>query len=174
MGKKLEIDLGSKSGQISLEPIKGASSPVNAIDEKNIIKQLEKDGTNVGAVIINKEHSPNKTILPHLDHTPSHTPRCLGLSDSIKDDKESSSISEVAETFNASKKNKEMTGSTGGLELSAIPTRHLDESVFTFRPKVSVNSRKIVENLGSDFMTRQQQHIQRHQKIVSVNFSNDN
>ncbi|KAH9487791.1 Tubulin monoglycylase ttll3 [Bulinus truncatus] len=40
----------------------------------------------------------------------------------------------------------------------------LDESVFTFHPKVSSKSIRIVESLGTDFMSRQLKHIE-HQKI---------
>lgn len=43
----------------------------------------------------------------------------------------------------------------------------LDDSIFTFRPKVSSASVKIVENLGTDFMSRQQQHLERQKKHVS-------
>lgn len=43
----------------------------------------------------------------------------------------------------------------------------LDSNVFTFRPKVSSASVKIVENSGTNFMARQQQHIQRQRKHVS-------
>lgn len=45
----------------------------------------------------------------------------------------------------------------------------LDDSIFTFRPKVSSASAKIVENLGTDFMSRQQQHIERQKRNVSPN-----
>lgn len=43
----------------------------------------------------------------------------------------------------------------------------LDDSIFTFRPKVSMASAKIVENLGTDFMARQQQHLERQKRHVS-------
>ncbi|KAL3852340.1 hypothetical protein ACJMK2_015997 [Sinanodonta woodiana] len=42
----------------------------------------------------------------------------------------------------------------------------LDDSIFTFRPKVSHASMKIVENMGTDFMARQQQHLERQKKFV--------
>ena len=42
-----------------------------------------------------------------------------------------------------------------------------EERIFTFKPKVSPQSVKIAESLGSDFMTRQQQHIERQKKYVS-------
>ena len=44
----------------------------------------------------------------------------------------------------------------------------LDDNVFTFKPKVSTTSARLVENLGTDFMTRQQQHLEKQKKIVSV------
>lgn len=43
----------------------------------------------------------------------------------------------------------------------------LDDNVFTFRPKVSSTSAKIVENMGTDFMARQQQHLEKQKKLVS-------
>ena len=43
----------------------------------------------------------------------------------------------------------------------------LDDNVFTFKPKVSTASAKIVENLGTDFMARQQQHLEKQKKLVS-------
>jgi hypothetical protein len=43
----------------------------------------------------------------------------------------------------------------------------LDDNIFTFRPKVSTASQKIVQNLGTDFMSRQQQHLDRQKRNVS-------
>lgn len=43
----------------------------------------------------------------------------------------------------------------------------LDDNVFTFRPKVSSTSAKIVENMGTDFMARQQQHLEKQKKLVT-------
>lgn len=43
----------------------------------------------------------------------------------------------------------------------------LDDNIFTFRPKVSTASQKIVQNLGTDFMARQQQHLDRQKRNVS-------
>lgn len=48
----------------------------------------------------------------------------------------------------------------------------LDDNVFTFKPKVSSASAKIVENLGTDFMARQQQHLEKQKKLVSFNIIN--
>ncbi|XP_052214248.1 tubulin glycylase 3B-like isoform X4 [Dreissena polymorpha] len=42
----------------------------------------------------------------------------------------------------------------------------LDDSVFTFKPRVSSASAKIVENLGTDFMERQQQHLDKQKKMI--------
>lgn len=47
---------------------------------------------------------------------------------------------------------------------------NLDDNVFTFKPKVSIASAKIVENLGTDFMARQQQHLERQRRNVSFSF----
>lgn len=44
----------------------------------------------------------------------------------------------------------------------------LDDNIFTFRPKVSTASQKIVQNLGTDFMARQQQHLDRQKRNVSA------
>jgi hypothetical protein len=43
----------------------------------------------------------------------------------------------------------------------------LDENVFTFHPKVSSASAKIAENLGTDFMERQQMHLEKQKRLVS-------
>ncbi|KAL4225837.1 Protein monoglycylase ttll8 [Mactra antiquata] len=42
----------------------------------------------------------------------------------------------------------------------------LDDNVFTFRPKLSTASAKIVENMGTDFMARQQQHLEKQKKLI--------
>ena len=42
----------------------------------------------------------------------------------------------------------------------------LDDNIFTFKPKVSMASAKIVENLGTDFMARQQLHLERQKRLV--------
>ena len=44
----------------------------------------------------------------------------------------------------------------------------LDETIFTFRPKVSTASVRIAESLGTDFMSRQQQHLEKQRKLVSI------
>ena len=43
----------------------------------------------------------------------------------------------------------------------------IDNQVFTFAPKVSSKSVKIAQSLGTDFMSRQQQHIERQKRNVS-------
>lgn len=50
-----------------------------------------------------------------------------------------------------------------------LPPRsiQLDENVFTFRPKVSSASAKIAESLGTDFMSRQQMHLEKQRRLVS-------
>ena len=50
-----------------------------------------------------------------------------------------------------------------------VPPRslQLDENVFTFRPKVSSASAKIAEGLGTDFMSRQQIHLEKQKRLVS-------
>ena len=163
MGKKIKF----RSHSRNLEPLKGVSSPVSAVNE-DIIKESELNQSNVGAVIIKKVHQPNKTILPHLDYVPSQTP-VSNVLDISKDEKPEDSISELEVVSTSLCKDKDMS-SIGGLEISVVPTKQLDESVFTFCPKVSKASRKIAENLGSDFMTRQQQHIDRQKKLVSLSF----
>lgn len=53
----------------------------------------------------------------------------------------------------------------------------LDDNIFTFRPKVSTASQKIVQNLGTDFMARQQQHLDRQKRNIeqaSIHFSSYN
>lgn len=53
-----------------------------------------------------------------------------------------------------------------------LPPRsiQLDENVFTFRPKVSSASAKIAESLGTDFMSRQQMHLEKQRRLVSFSF----
>ena len=61
-------------------------------------------------------------------------------------------------------------GGTSNLIMSKAPSvaaRLVEENTFTFKPKVSPQSVRIAENLGSDFMSRQQQHIDRQKKNVS-------
>ena len=53
------------------------------------------------------------------------------------------------------------------IKAGSVAARLIEESTFTFKPKVSPQSVKIVENLGGDFMSRQQQHIDRQKKYVS-------
>ena len=50
----------------------------------------------------------------------------------------------------------------------ATPLRVYDENVFTFKPKVSATSVKIAESLGTDFMSRQQQHLEKQKRHVSI------
>ncbi|XP_074644662.1 tubulin tyrosine ligase 3-like isoform X2 [Tubulanus polymorphus] len=54
------------------------------------------------------------------------------------------------------------TTTTNGSRKSSF--QFADENPFTFQPKVSSASVRIVEGLGSDFMTRQQQHIEKQKK----------
>ncbi len=42
-----------------------------------------------------------------------------------------------------------------------------NEDVFTFKPKLGDKSAKIAESLGTDFMSRQQQHLDKQKKNVS-------
>ena len=42
-----------------------------------------------------------------------------------------------------------------------------DQNAFTFKPKASPHSVKIAESLTTDFMTRQQQHLEKQRKLVS-------
>ena len=43
------------------------------------------------------------------------------------------------------------------------------DGTFTYHPKVGTNSARIVETLNSDFMSRQQTHIENQRKIVRMN-----
>ena len=42
-----------------------------------------------------------------------------------------------------------------------------DEEIFTFKPKLGDKSAKIAENLGTNFMSRQQQHLDKQKRNVS-------
>ena len=44
----------------------------------------------------------------------------------------------------------------------------IEDSTFTFKPKVSQTSLKIAQHLNSDFMSRQQQHLDKQKKYVST------
>ena len=44
----------------------------------------------------------------------------------------------------------------------------LKDNTFTYHPKLALNSTRIVESLNTDFMSRQQSHIEKQKKIVSV------
>ena len=164
MGKKFKLGFKGKSKRNNLEPLQGISSSVPAVNE-DTIKETERNNANVGAVLVKQVHHPNRTILPHLDHTPSQTPVST-VPDSSKDEKRENPISEVGSTDKYRAKNNAMN-SNGGIEFSVATSKQLDDSVFTFSPKVSKASKKIAKTLGSDFMTRQQQHLDRQKKIVS-------
>ena len=158
--------LSTKARQVNLEPLKEPRSPVNSVTNESI-KESELDARNAGAVIVKKEHKPNKKILPHL--------ASLQSSKSKKSSKGSNSPTSSSSDVNNDNQNNSADTETLGngmsgftnVEFSDIPTKNLDQAVFTFHPKVSSASLKIVENLGSNFMTRQQQHIERQKKIVS-------
>ena len=51
---------------------------------------------------------------------------------------------------------------------SRSPTKPQEakDDVFTFSPKVSTKSAKIVESLGMDFMSRQQRHLEKQKQNV--------
>lgn len=42
-----------------------------------------------------------------------------------------------------------------------------DTSTFTFQPQLNKNSRRLSQTLETDFMSRQQKHIEKQQKYVS-------
>ena len=44
----------------------------------------------------------------------------------------------------------------------------IDNEIFTFAPKVSSKSVKIAQSLGTDFMSRQQQHLERQKRNVRI------
>ena len=51
---------------------------------------------------------------------------------------------------------------------STLNPGDLDKDTFTFKPKMSAVSAKIVGQLGSDFMSRQQKHLEKQKKLVSI------
>ncbi len=57
----------------------------------------------------------------------------------------------------------------GNMMTNKAATRIYDENIFTFKPKVSAASVKIAESLGTDFMSRQQQHLEKQRRNVSTN-----
>ena len=58
--------------------------------------------------------------------------------------------------------------SDAGIHKERVPKpRIYDENVFTFKPKVSPQSVKIAESLGTDFMSRQQTHLDKQRRYVS-------
>lgn len=56
-------------------------------------------------------------------------------------------------------------------ETQATKISDIDETVFTFRPRVSNNSNKIVQSLPSNFLARQQQHLNKQKKYVSIGYT---
>ena len=159
--------LSTKARHINLEPLKESRSPVNSVTN-DTIKESELDARNAGAVIVKNIQNPSRKILPQLGSYKSSTGKknfrkgpsspASSSSDFDNDNQNNSADSDVV--------SKGMSSFTC-VEFSNLPSQHLDQAVFTFHPKVSSASLKIVENLGSDFMTRQQQHIERQKKIVS-------
>lgn len=75
---------------------------------------------------------------------------------------------QVIETDESINKSKQLSKEVlKPITMSKQPSVLLDDNVFTFRPKVSSTSAKIVENMGTDFMGRQQQHLDKQKKHVS-------
>lgn len=50
----------------------------------------------------------------------------------------------------------------------------VDESTFSFKPQVNPTSLKMMENVNSDFMSRQQQHLEKQKKYVSISIEQYN
>ena len=46
-----------------------------------------------------------------------------------------------------------------------------ERNAFTFKPKASPHSLKLAESLTTDFMTRQNQHLEKQKKLVSNIFA---
>lgn len=154
---------GTRTKQVTLQPMNRAFSPASIETTK---KQQNSHHLNDEiSVTSSKTYHSNTQILPQLIN-----PTSLGI------DNHTDTLTEPRKKHKSKTKElkkdsvsgvKEMSGQPG-LDFQVAPTQCLDESVFTFRPKLSTASAKIVENLGSDFMTRQQQHIDRQKKLVSI------
>ena len=46
----------------------------------------------------------------------------------------------------------------------------IKDDTFTYHPKLATNSTRIVESLNTDFMSRQQSHIDKQRKIVRIHY----
>ena len=64
----------------------------------------------------------------------------------------------------AVKKPERHSVKTGGNLTSNL----LEETTFTFKPKVSAQSVKIAQSLGTNFTVRQEQHLEKQRKFVSL------
>ena len=60
-------------------------------------------------------------------------------------------------------------GSHSNAEKQArMAAKLIEDNTFTFKPKCSRNSLKIAQTLNTDFIARQQNHINKRQKYVST------
>ena len=81
----------------------------------------------------------------------------------------SDSVAIVTSDTNLSKVTKQgVNKNTGKVFALAKTWSSIYKDIFTFKPKVSAQSARIVKTLGTDFMSRQKLHIEKQQRNVSA------
>ncbi|ESO84411.1 hypothetical protein LOTGIDRAFT_168866 [Lottia gigantea] len=114
------------------------------------------------------EDTDSQAVLTEREILSDRLPRDLPftiVSPSLIDPKFISEIAGDSKNYMIIKKRPSFDSSAA--ENNALTSNaNLDSSVFTFKPSLSNASLKIVENLNSDFMSRQQQHLENQRKHV--------
>lgn len=178
LGKSVHLDTkrvtslrpNTKSNKLTLEPITAAvSTNSKIIDEKSHPSSSLKD-------VFELERPASRRILPSLTLDNGHDDALMddvsgnGTKHLAVTSKDESNFKKNNSKVERKKNPKAFTSAMSKHTYMPPRTVHLDENVFTFRPKVSSASNKIAESLGTDFMSRQQMHIEKQRKLVSLIF----
>lgn len=145
---------------LTLEPI--TSVPLNHQDSN--------DGQSPGVLdandLLEAEHNAlaNRTFLPRLSPD---MPSVVGLAASGLSGAKLTVASAAAGGEEGMKTVDSFNNAMSKNAYQPPRSVQLDENVFTFKPKVSSASAKIAESLGTDFMSRQQMHLEKQKRLVS-------
>ncbi|XP_025106336.1 tubulin glycylase 3C-like isoform X4 [Pomacea canaliculata] len=174
LGKSVHLDTkrvtslrpNTKSNKLTLEPITAAvSTNSKIIDEKSHPSSSLKD-------VFELERPASRRILPSLTLDNGHDDALMddvsgnGTKHLAVTSKDESNFKKNNSKVERKKNPKAFTSAMSKHTYMPPRTVHLDENVFTFRPKVSSASNKIAESLGTDFMSRQQMHIEKQRKLL--------
>ena len=138
----------TKSKKLTLEPIAVESLSHRSRDSPKLFEGSDNLENVLGST---------KSVLPSLTATPDSGATGNVVTAKLAVLGEEDGLKTIDPFNNAMSKNAYL----------APKALQLDENVFTFRPKVSSASAKIAESLGTDFMARQQMHIEKQKRLVS-------